>query len=222
MCACETPRKPCPVCGGAKWEAQTTVRQGKTLAHGPFAARKSGHSCAHGCHHPNRSKITTHSLTVLLLPAGVVVYDGMVCVGVKRFHEHRQRDRIRTTLIGLRYPRAIDVILGHIETHPPNLWGHAILLEQNARMRVRLVSRTNHLIENRFKELKHGKRRRSGQRTPTQDLEHLPAEALLVSNLQRQDYVLSYYEKTSHRDNIKIYLTNQNLLNYFHFYLTIQ
>ena len=56
-------------------------------------------------------------------------------------------------------------------------------------MRVRLVSRTNYLIENRFKEMKHGERRRSGRRILTQDLEHLPAEALLVSNLQREDYV---------------------------------
>jgi hypothetical protein len=84
---------------------------------------------------------------------------------------------------------AIDVILGHIETHGPNLWGHAILLEKDAGMRVRLVSRTNYLIENRFKEMKHGERRRSGRRILTQDLEHLPAEALLVSNLQREDYV---------------------------------
>ncbi|MDP2976687.1 MAG: hypothetical protein Q8N45_10820 [Anaerolineales bacterium] len=84
---------------------------------------------------------------------------------------------------------AIDIILQHIETHGPNLWGHAILLEKDAGMRVRLVSRTNYLIENRFKEMKHGERRRSGRRILTQDLEHLPAEALLVSNLQREDYV---------------------------------
>ena len=528
VCACETPRKPCPVCGGAKWEVQkTTPRQGKTLAHGQFAARQSVHCCARGCHHPNGSKVTTHSLTGLLLPASVVGYDVMVCVGVKRFLEHRQRDEIRTTLIeqygihlctgeisnltkrfvqylarlhrarsellkavlvsdggwpmhvdatgehgrgtlfavmagwrqwvlgawkvatenadlllpcmretvryfgvpcaamrdlgravtpsinelmeelgvqipvfachqhfladvgkdllepshailrdlvrrtrvrqklraltrelgreigegvddarmavrnwqslaeaGHRVPsgregiavvramsqwvldyasdatghdfpfdrpyldlydrclialratdaflrippddhkvvralkrinrllvpvesdvpflqtalrlrrraalldemrdllrlagelpehetqqeiedmrnqfdtwvvslkqrrpargpasdirEAIDVILAHIKTHGPNLWGHAILLEQDAGMRVRLVSRTNYLIENRFKELKHGERRRSGRRILTQDLEHLPAEALLVSNLHREDYV---------------------------------
>ncbi|MDP3184061.1 MAG: hypothetical protein Q8M58_02190, partial [Anaerolineales bacterium] len=84
---------------------------------------------------------------------------------------------------------AIDIILQHIETHGPNLWGHAILLKKNAGMRVRLVSRTNYLMENRFKDMKHGERRRSGRRILTQDLEHLPAEALLVSNLQREDYV---------------------------------
>ena len=528
VCVCEAPRKACPVCGGTTWEVQkTTPRQGKTLAHGQFAARQSVHSCANGCHHPNGSKVTTHSLTGLLLPASVVGYDVMVCVGVKRFLEHQQRDEIRTTLIeeygihlstgeisnltkrfvqyldrlhrarseslkavlisdggwpmhvdatgehgrgtlfavmagwrqwvlgtwkvatenadlllpcmretvryfgapsaamrdlgravipsinelieelgvdipvfachqhfladvgkdlldpshatlrdlfrrtgvrqklrdltreldrelgegvddarkavrtwqslaeaGHRVPsgregiavvramsqwaldyaadatghdfpfdrpyldlydrclialratdaflrtppddqkvvralkrlnrllvpvesevpflqtalrlrrratlldkmrdllrlagklpqdetqqeiedmrnqfdtwvtslkqrrpargpapdirEAIDVILGHIETHGPNLWGHAILLEKDAGMRVWLVSRTNYLIENRFKEMKHGERWRSGRRILTQDLEHLPAEALLVSNLQREDYV---------------------------------
>ena len=100
VCACEPPRKPCPVCGGAKWEVQkTTLRQGKTLAHGHFAARQSVHACANGCHHPNGSKVTAHCLTAVLLPASVVGYDVMVCVGVKRFLEHRQRDEIRTALI---------------------------------------------------------------------------------------------------------------------------
>lgn len=96
----DPPRQPCPVCGGAKWEVQkTTARQGKTLAHGHFAARQSVHSCARGCHHPNGSTVTTHSLTGLLLPASVVGYDVMVCVGAKRFLEYRQRDEIRTALI---------------------------------------------------------------------------------------------------------------------------
>lgn len=100
VCACETPREPCPICGGAKWKVQkTTHRQGKTLAHGQFAARQVVHACANDCHHSNGSKVTTHSLTGLLLPASVVGYDVMGCVGVKRFVEHRQRDEIRTMLI---------------------------------------------------------------------------------------------------------------------------
>jgi hypothetical protein len=84
---------------------------------------------------------------------------------------------------------AIDIILEHIEKHGGNLWGHAILLQQGANKSVRLVSRTNYLLENSFKAMKHGERRRSGRRILTQDLEHLPAEAMLVYNLKRDDYV---------------------------------
>ena len=84
---------------------------------------------------------------------------------------------------------AIDVILKHIKNHGKNLWGHAIFMQDGASMRVRLVSRTNFLLENGFKKLKHGERRRSGRRILTQDLEHMPAEAMLVYNLERNDYV---------------------------------
>lgn len=84
---------------------------------------------------------------------------------------------------------AIDVILEHIKKHGRNLWGHAILLQKGACTTVRLVSRTNYLLENSFKHMKHGERRRSGRRILTQDLEHLPAEAMLVYNLERDEYV---------------------------------
>jgi len=84
---------------------------------------------------------------------------------------------------------AIDIILEHIEKHGENLWGHAIPLPENTGRKVRLVSRTNFLLENRFKHMKHGERRRSGRRILTQDLEHLPAESALAYNLERDDYV---------------------------------
>lgn len=85
--------------------------------------------------------------------------------------------------------KAIDIILNHIEKHGENLWGHAIPLPENIGSRVRLVSRTNFLLENRFKHIKHGERRRSGRRILTQDLEHLPAESALAYNLKQDDYV---------------------------------
>jgi len=85
--------------------------------------------------------------------------------------------------------QAIDVILKHVQCHGHTLWGHAILVNQGAERTVRLVSRTNCLLENSFKHLKHGERRRSGRRILTQDLEHLPAESALVANLKKQDYV---------------------------------
>jgi len=84
---------------------------------------------------------------------------------------------------------AIDLILQHIDTHGKNLWGHAIRLPQVAGGGIRLVSRTNALCENFFGELKHDERRRSGRKNLGQDLEHLPAEAALVRNLEHDDYV---------------------------------
>ena len=84
---------------------------------------------------------------------------------------------------------AIDIILKHIQKHGKNLWGHAVSLPEIAGKQTRLVNRTNFLLENRFKHMKHGERRRSGRRILTQDLEHLPAESALVYNLTFDDYV---------------------------------
>lgn len=85
---------------------------------------------------------------------------------------------------------AIDLILEHVDRHGKNLWGHAIALPKSAGGGVRLVDRTNFLLEGLFfKPLKHGERRRSGHRILTHDLERLPAEAALVYNLGREDYV---------------------------------
>jgi hypothetical protein len=84
--------------------------------------------------------------------------------------------------------QAIDIILKHIDSHGANLWGHAIRLPQSAGG-VRLIARTNFLAENFFGQLKHDERRRSGRKNLTKDLEHLPAEAALVYNLEHADYV---------------------------------
>ncbi len=84
---------------------------------------------------------------------------------------------------------AIDVILKHIDTHGDNLWGHAISLPERAGGGIRLMNRTNELLENFFGTMKHGERRRSGRKNLGQDLEHLPAEAALAYNLEHADYV---------------------------------
>jgi len=84
---------------------------------------------------------------------------------------------------------AIDIILKHIETHGHNLWGHTISLPERVGGGIRLVDRTNEILENFFGSLKHGERRRSGRKILTQDLEHLPAEAVLACNLKHPDYV---------------------------------
>lgn len=85
---------------------------------------------------------------------------------------------------------AIDTILKHIDAHGNNLWGHAICLPEKVGGGIRLAARTNEQLENFFKDLKHGERRRSGRKNLTQDLEHLPAEAALAYNLNHSDYVI--------------------------------
>lgn len=84
---------------------------------------------------------------------------------------------------------AIDIVLKHIDVHGANLWGHAIRLPESAGGGVRLVFRTNFPAENFFGQFKHDERRRSGRKNLTQDLEQLPAEAVLVYNLEHPDYV---------------------------------
>ena len=82
--------------------------------------------------------------------------------------------------------QAVDTILEHLERHAPYLWGHAITLESG---HVRLVDRTNNILEGFFHGMKHGERRRSGRKILTQDFERLPPAAALALNLNRSDYV---------------------------------
>ena len=83
---------------------------------------------------------------------------------------------------------AIDLILRHIKDHGKYLWGHAIPLPPEAGGDVRLVERTNNILESFFGNMKHKERRRSGRKILTQDFEHLPPEAALVYNLEHDDY----------------------------------
>lgn len=85
--------------------------------------------------------------------------------------------------------KAIDLILDHLDRHGASLWGHVIALPVEAGGGIRLVERTNVLLESFFHELKHGERRRSGRKILTQDFEHFPAAAVLARNLTKPDYV---------------------------------
>ena len=84
---------------------------------------------------------------------------------------------------------AIDLILAHLKQHESSLWGHVIKLPKNAGGGIRVVARTNNLLETFFHRMKRGERRRSGRKLLTDDFEHLPAEAALAYNLSRPDYV---------------------------------
>jgi hypothetical protein len=85
--------------------------------------------------------------------------------------------------------QSIDIVLDHLKRHGPSLWGHAIKLPKLAGGGIRLVERTNNLLEGFFRGIKHGERRRSGRKVLTFDFENLPASAALAINLTRSDYV---------------------------------
>ena len=85
--------------------------------------------------------------------------------------------------------KAIDIVLRHVEDHGDYLWGHVITSPDSTGGGIRLVDRTNNIIEGFFHKMKHDERRRSGRKKLTQDFEHLPAEAALVYNLNCPDYV---------------------------------
>lgn len=106
-------------------------------------------------------------------------------VAVQRFQKDLRRSRPqRGPAEDIR--QAIDVVLDHLERHDDSLWGHAIHLPGGG---IRLVDRTNNVLEGFFRNLKHGERRRSGRKVLTYDFECLPAAAALVANLARPDYV---------------------------------
>lgn len=84
---------------------------------------------------------------------------------------------------------AIDLMLRHFKNHGDNLWGHVINLPKGTGGDIRLVERTNNILERFFRGMKQKERRRSGRKTLTQDFEHLPPEAALVYNLRCADYV---------------------------------
>jgi hypothetical protein len=84
---------------------------------------------------------------------------------------------------------AIDLILRHIQDHRDYLWGHVISMPQKIGESIRLVDRTNNILEGFFRGMKHNERRRSGRKILTQDFENLPPEAALTYNLKCSDYV---------------------------------
>ena len=85
--------------------------------------------------------------------------------------------------------QAIDLVLAHLERHGPSLWGHVIDLPRKLGGGIRLVERTNVILEAFWHEIKHGERRRSGRKNLADDFEQLPPEAVLARNLTRADYV---------------------------------
>ncbi|MBF0548113.1 MAG: hypothetical protein HQM08_26990 [Candidatus Riflebacteria bacterium] len=110
---------------------------------------------------------------------------------------HRTVDDLATSLRKQRPQRgpaqdrrtAIDIILHHLDVHGENLWGHAVALRGGKNGDTRLVERTNNILEGLFHLIKRGERRRSGRKNLANDLETMPATAVLARNLESPDYV---------------------------------
>jgi hypothetical protein len=85
--------------------------------------------------------------------------------------------------------QAIDLVLAHLDRHGHSLWGHVISIPPESGGGIRLVDRTNNILETFFHTMKHGERRRSGRKILTQDFEQLPPAAALAVNLTHPDYV---------------------------------
>lgn len=85
--------------------------------------------------------------------------------------------------------QAIDLVLRHLDKHGGSLWGHVVPLPEEVGGGVGVIERTNNLLENLFRGMKRGERRRSGRKNLAQDFEHLPAAAALACNLNHADYV---------------------------------
>jgi len=77
---------------------------------------------------------------------------------------------------------SIKIILDHLERHGKYLWGHIIKLPEEAGGGIKLVDRTNNVLESFFHKMKHYERRRSGRKILTQDFENIPPAATLVMN----------------------------------------
>ena len=84
---------------------------------------------------------------------------------------------------------AIDTTLKHLDQHEASLWGHVIQLPEHAGGGIRLVQRTNLPAEGFFSGFKRGIRRQTGKKILTQELESIPPEGALISNLKDSRYV---------------------------------
>ena len=101
---------------------------------------------------------------------------------VRDLRQHRATPRLPSEERAM-----LDVVLSHLDRHAATLWGHVLAGPQPGTIRV--VARTNNILEQFFHRLKHGERRRSGRKVLTHDFEAIPPGAALACNLSHPDYV---------------------------------
>jgi len=64
--------------------------------------------------------------------------------------------------------KMLDIVWSHLKRHGRYLWGHVLQMPEEAGGGIRIVARTNNILEGFFHQMKHGERRRSGRRVLTQ------------------------------------------------------
>jgi hypothetical protein len=85
--------------------------------------------------------------------------------------------------------RGIKVLLDHLDKHGPFLWGHLLKVQTEEGSKLKLVGRTNNILESFFHKMKHGERRRSGRKILTRDFENIKPAAALAMNLTDPGYI---------------------------------
>jgi len=103
--------KRCPVCDGALTAYKTRSRQVITLAAGALRATETLKRCRHDCTHP---VMGSEALSRLVLPRQRYGYDLIVYVGCARYLQNKQREEIRTELLGQRGIELSTGTLSHL------------------------------------------------------------------------------------------------------------
>lgn len=83
---------------------------------------------------------------------------------------------------------ALKTVINTLDRVKGQLFGHPVVRDNNGNT-IFVVDRTNNAVEHFFSRQNQAMRRRTGRKNLGRDLEDLPAEAALVHNLSKPDYV---------------------------------
>jgi len=85
--------------------------------------------------------------------------------------------------------RAIKIILNHLEKYQHHLYGRIFEREIDGRKKLIIADRTNNCLEQFFRNIKRFLRRTTGRKNLNRDLNKLPSQVALTSNLNNEDYI---------------------------------
>ncbi len=105
-----------------------------------------------------------------------------------RQYEHDLRQRAGDEAKKKRPSKPEAIVLKYLEYHRDHLFGHPVIRDGDGQVIV-VVDRTNNPPEHFFGRSKQQLRRRLGRANLSRDLQQQPAQAALVANLRRPDYV---------------------------------
>lgn len=83
---------------------------------------------------------------------------------------------------------ALKTVIKTLDRVKGQLFGHPVVHDENGKT-IFVVARTNNAVEHFFGRQNQAMRRRTGRKNLGRDLQDLPAEAALVHNLSKSDYV---------------------------------